>query len=171
MRIFIAIDLPETIKEKLKKIKVDERIAEMNSPGDYHLTLKFLGEISKRQIEIVQNNLRKIKFKGFKLNLSRIGFFPNSNFINIVWAGVTPKRKITELKHRIDDGLMDLFQRDKRFDPHITLGRVKDIKDKIKFKESLDLEIEGTFKVNNFKLIKSKLGKNGAEYETLEEFA
>ena len=103
--------------------------------------------------------------------MSRIGFFPNSNFINIVWAGVTPKRKITELKHRIDDGLMDLFQRDKRFDPHITLGRVKDIKDKIKFKESLDLEIEGTFKVNNFKLIKSKLGKNGAEYETLEEFA
>ncbi|MAG45203.1 MAG: RNA 2',3'-cyclic phosphodiesterase [Nanoarchaeota archaeon] len=171
MRIFIAIDLPETIKEKLKKIKVDERIAEVNSPGDYHLTLRFLGEIDNKRLELVKNNLRKIKFKSFKLKLNKVGFFPNFDYINIVWVGVTPKRKIIELKQRIDDTIMDLFSREKRFDPHITLGRVKNMRDKDKFREVFDLEFGEEFKVDKFKLIKSELTKEGVKYEALEEYA
>lgn len=170
MRVFIAIELPEEIKEKLRRIKIKEEIAKIVYPSDYHLTLKFLGEIDKKKLEIVKRNLSRIRFKGVKLKLEKIGYFPNPNYINVVWVGVTPKRKIIELKEKIDDALMELFPREKRFEPHITLGRVKFVKDKIRFKQDFEREFEESFDADCFKLIKSELTEKGSKYEVLEEY-
>lgn len=84
---------------------------------------------------------------------------------------MTPKRKISKLKEDIDDALISLFDREKRFEPHITLGRVKTVKNRNKFSEFFSLKIEGDFSVNSFKLIKSELTDNGAIYELLEEYS
>ena len=172
MRCFIAVDIPEDIKDKLRKIDFDERIVAITKPSDYHLTLKFLGEISESKLKRVKKELPKIRFKPFRLKLNKIEFFPKGmNFIRVVWIGVTPKRKIINLKENIDDALISLFEREKRFEPHITLGRVKTVRNKNKFMEIFDLKIERDFKVNSFKLIKSELTENGVMYETLEEYS
>ncbi len=171
MRCFIAIELPEKVKESLRKINVDENIAKIVKPSDYHLTLKFLGEVSESKLERVKKDLSKIRFKPFGLKLGKIGFFPKEgNFIRVMWIGVMPKRKIVKLKEDIDDALITLFEREKEFKPHITLGRVKTVRDKNKFMEFSNLQIEGGFKVNSFKLIKSELTEKGARYEILEEY-
>ncbi len=172
MRCFIAIELPEDIKRKLRDIKFDETIARIVKPTDYHLTLKFLGEIGEAKLERVKKDLSKIRFKPFRLKLDKTGFFPkDKNFIRVVWISVTPKRKISKLKEDIDDALISLFDREKRFEPHITLGRVKTVKNRNKFSEFFSLKIEGDFSVNSFKLIKSELTDNGAIYELLEEYS
>lgn len=172
MRCFIAVDLPEDIKEKIRDINFDDKVARVAKPSDYHLSLKFLGDISESMIERVKKDLSKIRFKPFRLKLDHIEFFPKGmNFIRVIWIGVTPKRKIIKLKEDIDGALVSLFEREKRFEPHITLGRVKTVKNKNKFIEFSNLKIDGDFRVDNFKLIKSVLTEKGAVYETLEEYS
>ena len=172
MRCFIAVYLPEDVKENLREIRFDEQTAGIVKVSDYHLSLKFLGEVNELKLERVKKELNRVRFKPFKLKLDRIGNFPrDKKFIRVIWIGVTPKRKIIDLMKDIDNLLVSLFQREKRFEPHITLGRVKTVRNKNKFMEIFDLKIERDFKVNSFKLIKSELTENGVMYETLEEYS
>ncbi len=174
MRCFIAIEIPENIKLKFKELRkhFNNDVARLNWVEDPHLTLKFLGEINESKLEKVKKYLSEIKFKHFSLKLDKIGGFPKERgFIRVIWIGVTPKRRIAKLREDIDDALVYLFERDKKFEPHITIGRVKVVKDKDKFRKFFELQIEGSFKVNSFKLIKSELTESGAKYETLEEYS
>ncbi|MBI2105573.1 RNA 2',3'-cyclic phosphodiesterase [Candidatus Woesearchaeota archaeon] len=171
MRCFIAIDLPEKIKYKFREIKIDRDIAEVSVPDDYHLTLKFLGEINKNELERTKRNIREVRFRPLILNLENSGYFPNDNYIEVAWVGVTPKSRIIKLKEDIDDALMGLFQRDKRFTPHITLYRVKKMRDKNKFKDLLNRNYESHWKVNSFVLYESRMENGRHRYYPLEEYS
>jgi len=172
MRCFIAIELPEKVKEQLREIRFDLQVADVVKVSDYHLTLKFLGDINISKLERVKKELTKIRFKPFKLKIDRIGYFPkDKKFIRVVWIGVTPKRKIIDLMKSVDDILVSLFQREKRFEPHITLGRVKTVRSLDKFRRIFDMRIDESFNVDSIKLIKSELTEKGAKYETLEGYS
>ena len=172
MRCFIAVDLPEDVKENLREIRFDEQAAEIVKVSDYHLSLKFLGEVSELKLERVKKELNRVRFKPFKLKLDKIGSFPrDKKFIRVIWIGVTPKRKIIDLMKDIDNLLVSLFQREKRFEPHITLGRVKAVRNMDRFRKIFDARIEKSFNVGCIKLIKSELtGKGAVVYETLGEY-
>ena len=116
--------------------------------------------------------MKKAKSDPFTAGLSNIGVFPDENYIRVVWLGLEPKRKIIELQQKIDNALAGIFPMDKRFHPHITLGRVKFVKDKKKFVEILkEIKVEKkSFEISDFKLIKSTLTPEGAVYEVLNEF-
>lgn len=175
MRVFIAIDLDELkdyfieLQEQLPKEK-----AKLTLTKTYHLTLKFLGEVPEENIEKIKKILKKIKFDKFEINLDNVGVFPNENYIRVIWVGLNPKEKIIELQKNIENALKEFnFKKDFGFHPHITLARVKFVKNKVSFINSLkkikigkDKKIE--FK--NFKLIKSTLTPKGPVYEDLEIF-
>ena len=176
MRLFIAIKIPEDIKEYLAKIQ--ENI-EINSnkirfvkKEQIHLTLKFLGEVQPNIAEEIKNNLKKITFSPFSANLDKIGVFPSESYIRVIWVGLKPEEPILELQKSIDDNLKKLFKKEKNFKGHITLARIKFIEDKKKFIDKLkkikikDKKID----INNFKLIKSTLTPQGPVYEELEVF-
>lgn len=167
MRTFIAIDVPEDISDKLKELqKKFENLASITFPKIFHLTLKFLGEISEEQIEEVRNSLRKVKFKPFNLELTEIGSFPDDKRINVLWIGVEPADKVIELQEEIEQNLNG-FARDLRFHPHITIGRVKFVKDKEGIKRLLKRKVEGKFRAENFRLIKGELMPEGPKYTNL----
>ena len=167
MRAFIAIDVPDTISCKLKEFQIKVKgLGNITFPNEFHLTLKFLGEISEKQIENIKNNLKKVKFKPFDLELTEIGSFPNDKRINILWVGIKPAGRVIELQQEIEKNL-DGFSKDLRFHPHLTIGRVKFVKDKDGIKRLLNSKIEGKFRAENFKLIKSELMPNGPKYMDL----
>lgn len=172
MRIFIAIEVPEKIKEKLREVQKEfEEYAVINFVNEFHLTLRFLGELSELKLERVKERLKNLSFKNFDLNLSNLGVFPNKKFINVLWVGLKPEKKVKDIKQIIDEKLRDMFGVEDKFKAHITLGRVKSIKDREGFlKKVEEIEVEGDFKVKDIKLIKSELTKDGAEYETLEVY-
>lgn len=172
MRIFIAVELPNRIKEKLKEVQEDFiKDGDINFAKDYHITLKFLGEISPTKINRVKERLKTISIKPFELHLSKLGVFPDMKFIQVFWAGVEPQTKIKKLQERIDSKLMDMFEGDKRFKAHITLGRVKRLRDKDRFLDKLrEIEINGSFSVKNFYLIQSELTSRGPVYTILEKY-
>ncbi len=173
MRIFIAVEIPEKIKTILKDLQkqLNDGNAKVKWVNDFHLTLKFLGEISEVKLERVKERLKGITFKDFEAEFTNLGVFPSNNYINIVWIGLKPEKKIKSLQLRIDNALRDLFTSDNKFKAHITIGRVKIINDKKIFLEKLNnIIMEEGFTIKNFKLIKSTLKTTGPEYETLEVY-
>lgn len=172
MRVFVAVDIPKGVMEDLKEIQKYLREAELKPVKDFHLTLKFLGEVSEPRVEEVKEALKQIKFKSFKAQLTEIGVFPNPNYVRVVWVGVSPEDFIS-LQKQVDNSLEKLgFKKDNRFHPHLTLARVKFVKDKENFKKIFgNIKIEKReFEVNEFKLIKSTLTREGPIYEDLAVF-
>ena len=130
MRLFIAIDLDneEYFKELQDQLKSDNIKA--TYPKSFHLTLKFLGETNKQE-EIIQT-LKQIKFKELNLKTTNIGFFPSENYIRVIWLGLEDHEELNKLQNQIEKALEPFnFKKDyKDFHPHITLARIKFIKDK-----------------------------------------
>jgi len=171
MRCFIAIDVPHNISIQLRELqKQFENLASITLPNVFHLTMKFLGDISEKQLEEIKINLKKVKFKPFELELTTIGSFPNDQRINVLWVGVNPAEKVIELQREVEKNL-DGFAKDLRFYPHITIGRVKFVKNKERLRALLTTKVDGMFRAESFKLIKSELLSDGPNYTVLEIFS
>ncbi len=175
MRTFIAIFLPKEILDYLYEVqnKLKKQLpAKINwvAKKNLHFTLKFIGQVDEKNIFSIKERLKRIKFNSFKVNLDKIGVFPNEEFIRVIWVGLKSKELVV-LQKLVDYELLDLFSKDQNFVTHLTLGRVKNIQDKEKFKKNLKIEIEDKeFEINEFCLVKSELHKEGPTYEILERF-
>jgi 2'-5' RNA ligase len=136
IRTFLAIDIPKEIKDSMEKIQyrlrnsLKEGVIRWTKPGSVHLTLKFFGSISERDIEHIIG-LLKDSVKGFKpimLTAEKVGVFPNARQPRVLWLGITGEDKsLMALQKRIEDDLHGIgFPREERpFRPHLTLGRTK----------------------------------------------
>jgi 2'-5' RNA ligase len=177
MRAFIAIEMPEEIKEILldAQKQIDTEKAKIRPAKAFHLTLKFLGEVDETKIEEIKQKLKEIKFDSFETSLTNIGVFPDENYIRVVWVGLNdPENKITNLQKEIDSKIELLdFKKDTRFHPHLTLARVNFVEDKERFIKNLkEIKIKKeTFQITEFKLIKSTLTGEGPVYEDLASFS
>ena len=174
MRAFIAINLPKEVKDYLfdlqKEFKDSGKINFVHKKN-IHLTISFLGNIDGNKLKQIKEKLSKIKLKSFEVSLNSLGVFPNKDFIRILWVNLTPKDKIFELSKNIDQELIE-FSNKQEFSDHITLGRVKFLKNKQEFLKKLNLKIKPIkFKINSFELIKSDLSKDGPKYTVLETYS
>ena len=172
MRLFIAIDfneLKEYFAELQKQLPPNAKLSVVKS---FHLTLKFLGEVQPNAVDEVVSSLKEIKFQPFMARLDSIGIFPTENYIRVVWVGLKPEEKIIELQKRVDESLKKLFRKEKDFQPHITLCRVKYPEDKKSFVEQIKkIKVEGKkVEIKDFRLVKSILSPKGPVYEDLEVF-
>ena len=176
MRVFICIEFPDEVikevarvQEILGKMKFTGKMTELEN---LHLTLKFLGEVDDKNEEKIKRLLGKINFSGFNVRLGNAGIFSYNKSPRIVWIKIEGKG-IFELQKKIDNVLKDLFRPEERFMSHMTIARIKYIKDKKGFEEYVsNIGVRDiNFKVNNFKIKASELDKIGPKYRTLEEFS
>jgi len=172
MRVFIAIDLPQEVKKELLNIQRQLPKAKLRVVKDFHLTLKFIGEITPERVEKAKELLEKVEFKASKVSLSNIGVFPSENYIRVVWVGLEPEKELFELQQKIEAVLQKEFRNDKGFKAHLTLARVKFVDDKKGFVEELkNIKVERKeFLVDSFKLKKSTLTNEGPIYDDLAIF-
>lgn len=170
MRAFISINISEEIRKEIKKIQdfLPEFFGKKTELENLHLTLKFLGEIKEKTVEEIKEKLREIKIEKFKTEIDEIGIF-SPNFIRIVWLHM---KDCDNLQKQIDNALKNLFEPEKRFMSHLTIARIKGIKDKKRFLQDLEkIKIEKIkFKVDKFYLMKSELTAEGPRYSVLEEY-
>lgn len=178
MRCFIAIDLPEEAKNELRRLQQQIR---KNSGSDlrasftkeFHITLKFLGELTPPKAEDVKKKLGSCRFKKITTAIDRIGVFPSESRIRVVWAGVKPEDEILKLQKEVDEALQDDFKKEKGFKAHITLARVKHVGNKEKVMQMLKgIKAEKVlFEVKEFKLKRSILTAEGPVYEDLAAYS
>ena len=174
MRCFIAIDLPNEIKEEIVKIQkqLPEAKQKLVEKENLHLTLVFLDEIDDYKINQIKNSLKEITFDKFQASLGKIGIFPSESFIRVVWVSMEPSQTIKQLHDEIFEKIKNIGKFDKRFESHITIARVKYIQDKENFIKKLkQISINPIkFSVNEFAIKKSSLTRQGPIYEDIIKF-
>lgn len=174
MRVFIAVDLPQEVKGELALVQrqLSSAPAKMSLAHDFHLTLKFLGEIAPAKVDVVKSCLSRVSFKRFTASFSGIGVFPSESYVRVVWVGIEPEDEFMQLQKKIDDALDKEFPKEKGFKPHITLARVKFVSDKRQFQQQLQqIKIQNVkFAVDSFKLKRSTLSREGVVYEDLAAY-
>ena len=173
MRLFIALSIPEKIREilyeKAENLKKKELFnGKITEEENIHLTLKFLGDIQEDALEAIIKRLGEIKMNKISVIIGNFGVF-DEKFVRIIWVKLLG---IDELQKEVDRSLRGLFQQEDRFMSHITIARLKSVKEK----RSLIDEIKNIklsnikFQVDSFELMKSELNKEGADYSVVEKF-
>lgn len=172
MRVFISIDLPKEVTEKIKEIqdKLPSFVGKKIEPEHLHLTLKFLGEKSEDEVKEIIAQLKKVHSPKSKVTIDKVGVF-SSEEIRIVWLHI---ESINELQKAIDQTLEEInIEPEERFMSHLTIARVKEVQEKHSFLEKINTLAfnEISFMIHQFRLVKSTLTALGPIYETLEKFA
>lgn len=137
LRLFIAIELPETIHANIAHAMATLQKATPRHairwvpPENLHLTLKFLGTTPEDQIENVGQALGKA-IEGqpaFLVDIEGSGCFPDYRRPRVIWLGLKDSSmQLSPLRNAVEALVAPLgFPTDVRpFSPHLTLGRVKD---------------------------------------------
>jgi len=111
-------------------------------PANIHITLAFLGDIEEERIKAASMVLSKIcsDCSRFSFHISGTGLFISYQNPRIIWAGIDNAGELSGINDLIVRGLRDTgFNLEERpFRPHITLGRIKYVKDKSLLRETLD---------------------------------
>lgn len=134
-RLFIAIELPRTLKREF----ID--LARSFRPREYervrwieqeamHLTLKFLGDTPVDRVPDIKAALeRAASATGkFSIRIGRTGCFPSFRDPRICWVGLSGElRRLEQLQGRVEGGLVALGydREDRKFKPHVTVGRTR----------------------------------------------
>ncbi|MDD3267740.1 MAG: RNA 2',3'-cyclic phosphodiesterase [Syntrophomonadaceae bacterium] len=176
MRTFIAIPVPEQVKQYANRIKndlgsvlTDVKWVEF---ANYHLTLKFLGDINKNMLEDIKQRLITVgeSCPRFELSAKQLGYFPNNKRPRVIWLGVEGElEKAQFLGERVDAYLSQLgFEPEDRRNFHLTLGRIRSEQDQDKLMQktvSINSSLEKIiFAVDAFYFMESQLSSSGPRY-------
>jgi 2'-5' RNA ligase len=182
MRAFAAIPVPDDIKQyarmmrnKLGAARPDIKWVEYQN---YHLTVKFLGEIDNKDLPEVKRNLQLAadSVPAFNLSAGGIGFFPNQTRPRVIWMGIKGEIEKAEfLCDRVDAYLSSMqFAPEKDHRVHLTLGRIrsdKNIKEMMTILEKYpDKNKLRSFRVEEFNLMQSVLDSQGPKYYVLDTY-
>lgn len=183
MRLFVAIEIPEDIRDEL--VAVEGKLAGIYrarwvNRDNIHLTLKFLGEVEEKRLGDTAKIVSEISKDnpGFDLNLENIGGFPNLKRPRVLWIGVERgKENAVLLMEQLEKRFVRLgIKPEKRAkNPHITLGRVKGLMQRPDDRGREDINNltykSRVFRADAVSLIKSALTPRGAIYTVLERYA
>lgn len=145
-RIFIGIKVePEgtllRMISSLKAVLASERIKWVD-PANIHITLAFLGDTEEERIKAASIVLSNIcsDYNRFSFRISGTGIFKSYHNPRVIWAGIDNSDELSGINEQIAGGLRDAgFHLEERpFSPHITLGRIKYVKDKSLLRETLE---------------------------------
>lgn len=169
-RLFVAIDLPDDIKQSLTPLGRGLGDVRWLLPEQQHLTLRYIGELDNGRANEVAEALAMVPGAPFELRLKGIGHFPPRGEPRVLWAGVEKNGELARLKRRIDRALGQVgVPRDERkFAPHVTLARLKRPPARDKLATWLmrhSLYRSASFPVSSFQLFSSWLKAEGAEYQ------
>lgn len=175
-RLFVAIDLPDKLKDGLLSLQEDDL-----PPGRWpqrdaiHLTLHFIGNVPDSVADAYEGVLDTVKVAPFELTIGGVGQFPIEDRPKVIWAGVDNTPGLRDLHEAVGQALEDEgFNREhRRYHPHITLMRFKKPIRRgfaeIWIKNHLDFHLE-PMTISEFSLYGSVLTSDGAIYTKRETY-
>ncbi len=180
-RTFIAIDIP-ICRETKEIIQTFSNRLEINKikwlkEDNLHLTLKFLGDTDETLIESIGAKLMELanQSASFSLTVKNTGIFKSMANPTIIWIGIEESEPLSRLKSLIDTELIEFGYptEQRKFTPHLTIGRIKSLKDK-KTLQQLIQEFQHKvflhFQVAEIIFYESILSYNGPQYIKLGNY-
>ena len=168
-RLFVAIDLPEAVKDSLVRLDPKIRGARWLSTDQVHLTVSFFGSVGLAVEEKLREKLGDIRWSAFYLPVAGLGMFPTRGRPNIIWIGVGAGHPhLFQLHKRVQEAALAAgLEPDLRpWHPHITLARCRDVSaESVRpfLKAHADFDA-GMIHVESFCLYSSALTPAGSTY-------
>lgn len=132
MRVFVALEVPEETKRKLRELVAALggacRGARWVHTEGMHVTLKFVGETSPERVEQIKVELGRIRARAaVEMSFRTVGFFPNDRHPRVFWAGIEASPNLGELAAAIERAFeaLGIPPETRPFKPHLTLARFK----------------------------------------------
>ncbi len=180
MRAFLAVDVDKKLVNEISEVqkKFTDANAQLKfvEPENLHFTFKFFGDISlEKSEEIIDVVQKKIdNYKPFQINIRGMGVFPHMGYIRVIWVGVEQAEAFSQMLKDFDETFIKMgFKKEKSYDPHLTIVRVKGAQNKEALtsliKELEEVEI-GEMMVEKLVLKESELTPAGPIYTNLKEF-
>lgn len=179
MRLFIAVPLPDALKQEMLTLSRDivdeDRAVRWSRADQLHLTLKFLGETARDLVGRITDAMRQavVGVSPFELIIEGTGCFPPGGPVRIVWiGGQDPSGSLSKVVQRLEPNLADLgFKKETRtFSIHFTIGRVKFDRSRGKLRDAVSAAgfASRRLNVDRIVLYNSDLTPKGAKYTALE---
>ncbi len=175
MRLFVALDLPWEIKQTLAGFALNLPGARWVPAGNFHLTLRFIGEANRLQSEAIDLALTNLRGRGFQFTLSGAGWFEKAGRASSLWVGAERNEALLRLQAKIETALQraGLPAEKRRFTPHVTLARM-DMPVSPRFAEFVqarNLYRSPPIVVKHITLFSSHLGSDQPHYTAEAEYA
>ncbi|UCE28576.1 MAG: RNA 2',3'-cyclic phosphodiesterase [Candidatus Bathyarchaeota archaeon] len=180
IRSFIAFDIDsEPVLRKLSEAQGHLANTGANlklvQPRNVHITMRFLGNISFNMVDAIHNEMNKVSFTPFDVEILGLGAFPSLKYARVVWAGIRKGAEaLSNISSKLEPSLQKLgFKPDRKgFSPHLTIARVRTGRNKAELARCIEELAEFRFGIlgaNCLKLKKSVLTPKGPIYSTLRE--
>jgi RNA 2',3'-cyclic 3'-phosphodiesterase len=174
LRLFVGIGFPPELKLKLSLLCSGVPSAKWVDPGNFHLTLRFIGEIGEDVAADVDDALSRLRARRFTLQIAGTGVFGGGDKPRSLWAGVERSPELVAVRDKIEQALIraGLLPEPRKFAPHVTLARLNNPPlDKLRD----FLAVQARFRadplpVEGFSLIASFQTKAGSVYEDQADY-
>jgi 2'-5' RNA ligase len=174
LRLFVALALPAEIRSEVAGLAGGIPGAKWVPPENYHLTLRFIGEIENWRAQEVDDALGAIRGHAFDLALRGVGTFEKGGRLQSLWVGAERNDTLTHLQGKIETALqrIGLPPERKRFSPHVTLARVDRAPPEkvVAYVQAHNLFRATAVHVAHFTLFSSRLGKEASVYTPEVEY-
>lgn len=169
LRLFVAVDLPDDVRETLTAMQQGLAGAKWVSRAQLHLTLHFLGEVGEETAERIHTALASVEAEPFMMSLTGTGTFPPQGPARVLWSGVDTNPALTALHEATGNALKQTGYQpeDRPYSPHITLARFKDAPSSLMLSQYVDNHRQfhtAPFPVEQFVLYRSTLTPGGVLY-------
>jgi len=180
IRAFIAIDLPPDVQDCLEQVseqlktELGEKSVRWVPVANIHLTLKFLGDVSVNNLDVLKEIIgaEAALQKPMEFSIGRIGAYPKSRRPRVIWVGVEAPPELITLQRGIEarTAKVGYPQDTRKFSPHLTLGRVSrnaspdEVREIGEVISNSKVGFLGAARVQDIHLFKSDLKPSGAVY-------
>ncbi len=175
LRLFVGIGMPEAVEDALLGLTEGIPGANWVSHENYHITLRFLGEMPEGEAADIDMTLAGLSVPAFELQLGGVNHFGPIRKARSIWAAVAPSPALFHLRKKIEAACVRAGAEPERrkFKPHITLARIKDetghhLAD---YLARHNMFAAGPFAVDRFTLYRSIHTSSGVVYESVADYA
>jgi 2'-5' RNA ligase len=168
-RLFMAVDLPEEVKEAVAGTCTGLPGVKWIHMSQLHLTLRFIGNADDELFSRIKNELAGIADGPFPIALRGVGCFPPRRDPRVLWVGVEPNPELVRLAEKVEEAVVraGVVPETRSFSPHITTARISGFT-RAKISEyiaRLGTFAAGQFEIGEFYLYSSTLTPKGAVHK------
>ncbi len=174
LRLFVGLGLPSAARARLGALCCGLKQARWVRSENFHLTLRFIGDVDEAMAGDINDALREIHADGFSMRLQGLGFFGSRRQARQIWVGADRTPELVRLQEKIASAIArtGLLPEGRKFVPHVTFARLRDVPpravaDFLATREPFCVE---AFPVRYFTLYSSKLSPDGPIYRAEADY-
>ena len=172
--LFVAICLPKEARNSLGSLQSGLAKVRWVPNESLHLTVRFIGEVSRLDAEDIVVALKQIRTSPFEVRFGELGSFSSGSRVRSLWIGLGETSNLESLKRSVDRRLKGagVEPDSRKYIPHVTLGRVGSrLSNLNQFFSWAGLVSHPTVKVDQYVLFSSRLSKSGPKYIPVQTYS